>query len=408
MGLPARWLSGILFVLFGCRPVTEPSRQAAAPPPSARGSVAATSAGLRELRVGVSGEYAPFSLQRADGSLHGFDAELARAMAGELGMKPRWVTFRWPELAQNVRDGDFDVAMSGVTWQPARAVSGYMTRSVARGGPCLLGDVESQRVAVNRGGALEAWARASLPGRELVVVDDNQSLPTLLSEQRVGAIVTDSFERRAFARPGWTAKCEPALSQKVYWVAPRRAAELGPRIDEWLRVNAPRIRELQQRWFGEHQRLDPAAHLVDLLARRFAFMPLVAAIKAERHLPIEDVPRERELLAATAQSAQRAGLAGESVLALFRTLIELSKDVQRRKSEPSQLDLREQIRPALNELGQRILAALSEARAQDALQSLSFSELDALSPWLNDAERGQVLAALRSIELAPRELSRAK
>src|SRR6185436_10454750 len=133
----------------------------------------------------------------------GFDVELAELFARDQDLQLEWVAFRWPTLQAQVERAEFDVAMGGVTWQPARAVVGRMTRSVARGGPCLLGDERAARIGVNRGGVLEHWSHAHLADRELVAVDANQTLPALLASGRVGAIVTDSFERSAFARPEW-------------------------------------------------------------------------------------------------------------------------------------------------------------------------------------------------------------
>lgn len=369
----------------------------AAAPGSALAPALPVRASGSELRVGTSGDYAPFSTRDALGTRAGFDVELAEQLARDLGLELRWVSFRWPELSRQVAAGELDVAMGGVTWQPARGVTGYMTRAVARGGTCVLGDAAARRVAVNRGGVLEAWARGHLSDRELVTVDDNLSLPALLAQGRVGAIVTDSFERKAFERPGWASRCEPAHARKVYWVGPARAGELGGRIDAWLRGNGARVRAAQQRWFGEAQRLDSTTHLVDLMARRFAFMPLVAALKAQQNLPIEDLPREREVLDAVRRSALRLGLPEKAVRDLFALQISLSKDVQRRQSEPSTLDFASQVRPALTALGERILEALEEVRSEHRLAEVGVADLELLSPWLTPEERQRLLAALRAV-----------
>lgn len=355
------------------------------------------SAPRSELRVGTSGDYAPFSVRDAAGAVTGFDVELAGELAHDLGFQPTFVPFHWSELGERLVSGAFDVVMSGVTWQPTRAVSGYMTRAVARGGPCVLGDTAAPRIAVNRGGVLEGWARTRYPDRELISVEQNTSLPELLTQGRVGAIVTDSFERRAFERPGFAVHCEPALSRKVYWVGPARSHELGERIDAWLGANTARVQASQQRWFGERQRLDATTHLVDLIARRFAFMPLVAALKVAHALPIEDLPREREVLADVGHSAQRMGLPQRPAIELFALQIELSKAVQRRTSEASSLDLSTQIRPALSELGERILRAVVAARAEHKLAELSLVDLDLLSPWLVPEERQRLLESLRAL-----------
>jgi ABC-type amino acid transport substrate-binding protein len=406
MFLRASLFLELSFLVAACSTAATPPSRGLAAPAAAAPSVAvaaapaaapSAAARLPELRVGTSGDYAPFSTRDAAGELQGFDVELAAVLASELGFELRWVPFRWPDLARQLGAGEFDVAMGGVTWQPARDVAGYMTRAIARGGPCVLGDAAAPRVAVNRGGILESWARRHLAERELITVDDNQSLPELLAAGRVGAIVTDSFELRAFARPGWAQRCEPALARKVYWVAPAAPSELGARIDAWLGSHTERVQAAQQRWIGERQRLDASTHLIDLIARRFAFMPLVAALKAERNLPIEDLPREREVLAAVAASARREGLPEREAVDLFALQIELSKAVQGRQHEPSTLDLGSQIRPALSALGDRILSALAEARRDERLGALAPADLELLSPWLAPDERERLRRALLAV-----------
>ncbi|HKC52205.1 MAG TPA: transporter substrate-binding domain-containing protein, partial [Myxococcota bacterium] len=163
------------------------------------------------LRIGTSGDYAPFS---KDGQ--GFDVDVAELFAAELGRPIEWVPFRWPELAQREARGDFDVAMSGVTWRADRDVHGWLTLAVGQGGPCWIGPAEPKSVAVNRGGVLEGFARSRFPEARIVAVDDNVSLPTLLAGGQVEAIVTDSFEIAHFRRPGDTSLCAAESFRKVY------------------------------------------------------------------------------------------------------------------------------------------------------------------------------------------------
>ncbi|HYQ46867.1 MAG TPA: transporter substrate-binding domain-containing protein [Polyangiaceae bacterium] len=348
------------------------------------------------LRVGTSGDYAPFSVRDAGGAVRGFDAEIAGALSSDLDLELEWVSFRWPTLQSQLQNGEFDVAMGGVTWQPARGVVSYLTRAVARGGPCVLGDEQAKRVAVNHGGVLEAWARGHFADRELVIVEANQTLPDLLASGRAGAIVTDSFERKAFARPGWNVRCEPALARKVYWLAPNHA-ELAARIEAWLRTHRGRVESAQQRWFGETQPLSALGNLADLLARRMAFMPFVAGAKAKLGQPIEDLPREKLVLDSSAARALELGLPEARAREFFALQIELSKAVQRRMSEATTLDLAQEIRPALNELGDRILAAVVEARGEGQLAKSTLADLEVLSPWLNGDERQRLVDSLRGL-----------
>jgi cyclohexadienyl dehydratase len=249
---------------------------------------------------------------------------------------------------------------------------------------------------VNRGGVLEKYARSRWAAPQLITVDDNQSLPSLLAAGSVRAIVTDSFELRAFARPGWTSQCEPRITRKVYWVAPGHEA-LARSVDDWLATHAERVQAAQERWFGERQPLRPIDHLSDLLARRLAFMPLVAGAKAKAGLPIEDLAREREVLEASLKSAQRLGLPEARVRDFFALQIALAKVVQHRKREETPLDLAGQLRPALSELGDRILDAVAAAVRAGELRTATLLDLETMTPWLEVAERERLLEAMRKV-----------
>lgn len=352
------------------------------------------------LRVGTSGDYLPFSL---DG--RGFDVDVAERFAASLGARIAWVPFRWSELADDLAHDRFDVAMSGVTWRPDRAVHGWMSRAVASGGPCVVGAREPSRVAVNRGGFLEGWARRQLAGAVLVLTDDNLSLPGRLERGEVDAFVTDSFELPHFARPDWPVECSPPRHRKVYWVAPARASELGPVLDAWLRSNETLLGDLRERWFGRSASRDDADHVIDLLARRLALMPHVARWKGARGQPIEDREREAVVLAATRRAAARAGVDVRSADRLFRLQIELAKRVQTGAMGPvgdqaePELDLVRELRPLLLRLGSRIVDGLARA-APIPEGRLRASELSPFSPLLQAEEIESLRTALADVRPA--------
>ncbi len=360
------------------------------------------------LRIGTSGDYPPFSVER-DGTRVGFDIELAERFAREAGMRIEWVTFRWPELTADVAADRFDVAMSGVTFTPERASIGFLTRALATSGACVLGNATPKRVAVNRGGMLERFARQRFRDAEVNAVDRNQSLPELLARGEVDAIVTDRFEIAHFRgkrESAWPEACEPPVDRKVFWVAPARARDLGPRFDAWLARNDAQVDAARVRWLGATARRTDADHLLDLMARRLALMPAVARAKAARELAIEDPEREARLLAAVRTRARAAGLDAESALALFRLQIEIGKRVQQsdtaaRDAAP-ELDLESALRPAISALGDRIVSALAETAPIPA-PALDGADWGPVAVWLDAAEQ----AALRNALLAVRRASNA-
>jgi cyclohexadienyl dehydratase len=350
-------------------------------------------AGEPVLRVGTSDDYSPFSLRG-----RGFDVDTAEAMVRDFGMRIEWVRFRWPELRGEMRADVFDVAMSGITWRPERSVIGWMSRAVAQGGPCVVGDPSVGLVGVNRGGVLENWARRRFAPQSIVSVDDNLSLSTLLESGAVSAFVTDSFEAAGGSyRAEYAVQCEPPRDRKVYWIAPRRARELGPRVDAWIASNEARLQELRRRWLGGASPRDEIDNLIDLAARRLALMPAVAAWKRAHGLAVEDSLREQAVLARADSAARAAGLEPDSVRALFAVQIALAKAIEGRATEAeSTLDLETELRPALSEIGDRIVASLAIAAPVEA-RALAEDRLVPLGELLRSDEVGELRTAILGV-----------
>jgi cyclohexadienyl dehydratase len=173
--------------------------------------------------------------------------------------------------------------------------------------------------------------------------------------------------------------------------------DLGPVLDAWLDLNEAALDELRRDWLGGSAPRDPIDHLVDLLARRLAFMPHVAAWKRERGVEIEDAAREATVLAEIDSGARALGLGVESTRELFRVQIELAKAIQRRTPAGAPaLDL-ERVRPALSRLGRRILLALAYV-APIAPDELRAARLAPLEPLLEPGERSRLAAALTGVE----------
>jgi cyclohexadienyl dehydratase len=347
------------------------------------------------LRVGTSDDYFPFSLSGA-----GFDVEVANAFARDHDYAIEWVSFDWPKLGDDLSSGKFDVAMSGVTWRPDRALLGRMSIAYAVGGPCWIGAERPERVGVNRGGFLERWAREYFTDAEIVSVEHNPDLPVLLAVGDVDAIVTDSFELSSFARPGDETRCLPPRDAKVYWTSPRAAPALSEQLNAWLARSEPRLQELRRTWFGRAMPRDEVDRLVDLLYRRLALMPDVVCWKRENGVPIEDVERETAVVEAAVRKAATTGLDPRSARRLFELQIELAKSVQTNApvvpDRECAGDLREDLRPLLSRIGDDIVSQLAEI-APIAPPALSAERIQRLGRWLTAEQVEALRSALLQI-----------
>ena len=395
-----------LVALAGCVSRHAPVSPVSAPPAAA-------------LRVGTSGDYAPFSVLAADGTLGGFDVEIARSYAADRGRALVLVPFRWPELATRLAAGDFDVVMSGVTVRPDRLVTGIMTATVARAeavlavvasAPSGAGGTDFDRpqrtIAVNRGGHLEQVARARFPRARLVPVDDNASLPALLARREADAIVTDTLELAAFnarcvadatsdATPCLRVADRLARDRKAYWL-PLSQAALAADLDLWLlaRERSGWLPDHRARVLGDAEAVPldaPLAALIEHVRRRLSLMPAVAAAKRVAGLPIEDRTREAAVARAAAARATAAGLDTPSFVGFVRREIAAAKAIQRAApaNAPAPFTL-DELRRAIDRLDARIVAELGglapvAASADSIAAALASDDVPALT---RDVARG--------------------
>ncbi|MCP3987177.1 MAG: transporter substrate-binding domain-containing protein [bacterium] len=343
------------------------------------------------LRVGTSGDYAPFSLEALDGTLAGLDVALARAYATDRGLRLEFVRFHWPALQADLEAGRFEMAWSGVTVRPERSLTGrfsvpylesgaialVLENDPARRAPDL--DRPERRIAVNRGGHLERVARASFPRATLLSIDKNRDVLGLLVERRADAVITDTLEA-----PHWIAS------------SPVRLRALGPFTRDhkavWLRADRPELARDVDRWLvareadgtlsrmrseagisHAHDSAEPAAALEAALAERLGLIPFVAEAKRRSGRPVEVPERERIVIEAgvraTRAAAEDAGvppLDTTGVSDFYRAQIEASKAMQQEilagpaaAGEPP--DLAEEIRPALLRMGEKIAWLLVRA-----------------------------------------------
>jgi cyclohexadienyl dehydratase len=356
------------------------------------------------LRVGTSGDYAPFTWRDDAGRRGGFDVEVARAYARERGLRIRWVPVRWPALERDFAAGRFDVVMSGVTQRPERSLAGRFSVPVARAGLVVLAPAETRepfradglRMAVNAGGHLERAARRLFPGARLLPLTPNAAVRAALLDGAADVAVTDTLEA-----PGWLAGTTGlrALGPytrdfKAYWL-PAAAAARARDLDAWLlaREADGTLAALRARHLPETAREATAAPLPALAAaieERLALMPRVAEAKRASGAPVRAPAQERAVLDAAVASVRAAareqGVAAPpeaAVRALFGALIEAAREVQERvlAGPPGPAvaapELDAALRPALARISDRIArllvrlpAGLAPAEIEAALAGL--------------------------------------
>jgi len=67
------------------------------------------------LKVGMTGEQPPFNMEAKDGSLMGYEVDLAKLLAGSMDLKLEMIRMPFNELIPAIQTGKVDLVMSGMT-----------------------------------------------------------------------------------------------------------------------------------------------------------------------------------------------------------------------------------------------------------------------------------------------------
>jgi cyclohexadienyl dehydratase len=214
----------ILRALYLTAPVPQPGPQVLQNPawtPGARDRVIAAATAVQRipapalgriaasqvLRIGTTGDYEPFSLER-DGILAGSDIELAVRLAQSLGVEPVFVRTTWKTLTNDLQRGAFDLAIGGISvTAPRQAVAAFSTPT-STGGKTIVSrcrdarrfsglravDRRGVRVIVNPGGTNEQYVRENLRRAAVTVHPDNRTIFEEIRAGRADVMITDDVE----------------------------------------------------------------------------------------------------------------------------------------------------------------------------------------------------------------------
>ena len=205
----------------------------------------------KTLRVGTTGDYAPFSYWPDDDPLpRGIDIELAKSLSTALGVEPVFIRTSWPTLTRDLVAGEYDIAMSGVSLTEARKQLGNFSHPYHVGGKTpivrcedkdLFGslaaiDRESVTLVVNPGGTNQQFVDAHVHRAKIIVHQDNRDIFEQILDHNADVMITDRIEvqLQTALHPDLCAAMTDNLSyQEKAYLMPIDAA-LTNVVNQWL------------------------------------------------------------------------------------------------------------------------------------------------------------------------------
>ncbi len=205
------------------------------------------------LRVGLTGDYRPFSQKDAAGTFTGLDVDMAQNLADSLGVKLEVVPTAWSTLLPDLKAGKFDIGMGGISITLLRQKTAFFSTPVLRVGKTAiarctdkdrfttLADIDKPgvKVIVNPGGTNEKFDKDHLKQATIVPFPDNTRIFDELAAGHADLMITDSVETKL------QQKLHPELCA-IHPDQPFDFGELGyllPRdivfqqyVDQWLHI----------------------------------------------------------------------------------------------------------------------------------------------------------------------------
>jgi polar amino acid transport system substrate-binding protein len=158
-----------------------------------------------KIRVGMSGDQAPFNVKSRSGDLMGFEVDLVRMMAQSMGIFVEYDVRPFPELLPALKKGDVDIVMSGMTITAERSLEAVFVGPYTMSGKSLLTndpvianvtrtediDQSHLRLAALRNSTSEAFANKRLSIAKLVTVESYEEAIQMIENDEVDALVAD-------------------------------------------------------------------------------------------------------------------------------------------------------------------------------------------------------------------------
>ncbi|GLR74409.1 transporter substrate-binding domain-containing protein [Aliivibrio sifiae] len=195
------------------------------------------------LRVGTTGDYKPFS--SFDGKSYiGYDIDVAKHVATQLGVKLELVKTSWKNLIPDLNADKYDVAMGGITRKMQRQLHAEQTQGYMTFGKCFLVakgkskqfntidkvNTDKIHVGINIGGTNEVFADTHLQKASFTRYENNLDVPQAVATGKIDVMVTETPEAlyyQATDKRLEATRCEnPFTKSQFGYLVPKGEQEL--------------------------------------------------------------------------------------------------------------------------------------------------------------------------------------
>ena len=157
------------------------------------------------LRIGTEGAYAPFNYTNADGTLGGFDVDMANAICDDMQVTCEIVAQDWDGIIPGLKAGKYDAIVAAMSITPERAqqvafTEPYFSNSLvflakkdSSFDPNNSDDINAHSIAAQRSTISSQWLEKVYPNADMKLYDTLSNAFLDLGSNRVDAMVSDKL-----------------------------------------------------------------------------------------------------------------------------------------------------------------------------------------------------------------------
>ena len=157
------------------------------------------------LRIGTEGAYAPFNYTNADGTLGGFDIEIANAICADMQVTCEIMAQDWDGIIPGLKAGKYDAIVAAMSVTPERAQQVaftdpyfsnalvFLAKKDSRFDPSNSSDIDSHSIAAQRSTISSQWLEKAYPKVDMKLYDTLSNAFLDLGSGRVDAMISDKL-----------------------------------------------------------------------------------------------------------------------------------------------------------------------------------------------------------------------
>jgi polar amino acid transport system substrate-binding protein len=156
-----------------------------------------------EIRIGMTGTQPPFTMKAKSGELIGYEVDLAKALAKNMGVKLKLVEMPFSDLLGALKAGKVDAVMSGMTMTPERNLEVLFAGPYILSGKSILTKSKliaeisaattekKYRIVSLKGSTSVEFVKNYMPKHELILVDNYNAGVDMVLTDKADAMVAD-------------------------------------------------------------------------------------------------------------------------------------------------------------------------------------------------------------------------